>query len=172
MLPGSEYQIRDAKNEDSSEIKRLVFSILKEYGLCPDLDTTDSDLLDIYKSYPGGGGYFVVIEKEKEIMGCAGIYRINESECELRKMYLNPSIRGKGIGRLLLEKMISKAISLGFNRMKLETASILKEAISLYIKYGFKQIASEHIASRCDQVFELNLGEYVMTSNAGIQISG
>ena len=83
----------------------------------------------------------------------------NASECELRKMYLDPSIRGKGMGRFLLEQMLSKAINLGFNKMRLETASVLKEAVSLYNRYGFKQVRSEHISCRCDQVYVLDLKE-------------
>jgi putative acetyltransferase len=159
MIPAPEYHLREAVNEDSEDIKNLVFRILKEYSLESDLDTTDSDLIKIHDSYQKKGGYFVVLEKGKKILGCAGIYFLNSSECELRKMYLDPSIRGKGMGRFLLEQMHSKAINLGFSKMRLETASVLKEAVSLYNRYGFKQVRSEHISCRCDQVYVLDLKE-------------
>jgi len=159
MIPEHEYHLREAGNEDSEEIKNLVFRVLREYGLEPDPDSTDSDLIQIHDSYQKRGGYFVVLEKGLKILGCAGIYFLNASECELRKMYLDPSIRGKGMGRFLLEQMLSKAINLGFSKMRLETASKLKEAISLYNRYGFKQVSSEHISCRCDQVYVLDLKE-------------
>ncbi len=159
MIPEPEYLVREAGNKDSEEIKNLVFKVLKEYGLESDLDTTDSDLIQIHDSYQKRGGYFLVLEKEREILGCAGIYYLNDSECELRKMYLDHSIRGKGMGKFLLEQMLSKAINLGFSKMRLETASVLKEAISLYIRYGFKQVSSEHMSCRCDQVYVLDLKE-------------
>jgi N-acetylglutamate synthase-like GNAT family acetyltransferase len=156
--------LREAKNEDSQKIKDLVFSILKEYDLQPDPLSTDSDLLQVYNFYQAKGGDFAVLEKGEEILGCAGLYYLSKSECELRKMYLHSSLRGKGLGRFLLEKMINRAIELNFNIMRLETASVLKEAISLYTSFGFHEIRTEHMSCRCDQSFELDLSKYSVTS--------
>ena len=73
--------------------------------------------------------------------------------CELRKMYLHPEERGKGIGKRLLEHALFKAKELGFKKVMLETASELKEAIGLYRKYGFEPFEAEHLSTRCDQAF-------------------
>lgn len=150
-------EIREARNTDSEAIKAVVFSVLKEYGLRPDTDTTDSDLDGIEDCYFNNNGYFGVVIEHNRIVATVGLFRISQSTCELRKMYCIPESRGKGLGKKLLELSLNKARELGYSRMVLETASPLKEAIKLYKKYGFVEYQPEHLSSRCDQAFELYL---------------
>lgn len=147
--------IRDANNSDSEEIKKLIFTVLKEYGLKPDLLKTDKDLDNIEDFYFNDGGYFGVVEDEKIITATVGLCKVDEETCELRKMYSYPEQRGKGLGNKLMDYSISKAKELGFNRIILETATPLKEAISLYKKYGFTEFKPDHLSQRCDKAFEL-----------------
>ena len=70
--------------------------------------------------------------------------------CELVKMFVHPSQRGKGLGQFLLDRAIEQAKLMGFTVMELETASVLKEAIGLYRKAGFEQTDSGPHAKRCD----------------------
>jgi putative acetyltransferase len=158
MAKNSWPRLRAANNKDSRTITELVFSVLKEYNLRPDPAVTDADIKDIEQSYfKGGGTFYVLEEKDGSIIGAYGLYPINNQMCELRKMYLHSSYRGKGLGRLLLEDALSKARQIGFKKMTLETASVLKEAISLYKSYGFIEYRPEHLSSRCDQAYILEL---------------
>jgi len=151
-------RLRPANNIDSKKITELVFNILKEYNLKPDPACTDADIKDIEQSYfERGGTFYVLEEKNGSIIGVYGLYPVDRQTCELRKMYLHSSYRGKGLGKLLLEDALSKARQIGFKRMTLETASVLKEAISLYKSYGFVEYKPEHLSSRCDQAFILEL---------------
>jgi len=149
--------IRDASNADIPAIRELVFGVLKSYGLKPDPTTTDRDLDDIERSYFHGGGRFSVLEDEGRIIGSYGLWRIDDHECELRKMYLSAGHRGKGLGRLLLEHALRSAEQLGFWAVCLETASILKEARALYVKYGFMPYHPAHLSARCDQAYRKDL---------------
>ena len=151
-------RLRPANNRDCEKVTELVYSILKEYNLKPDPAVTDADIKDIKQSYfKGGGTFYVLEEKDGSIIGAYGLYPIDRQTCELRKMYLHSSYRGKGLGKLLLEEALSKARQIGFKRITLETASVLKEAISLYKSYGFIEYQPEHLSSRCDQAFILEL---------------
>jgi len=151
-------KIREAKNSDSEKIKSVVFEVLKEYNLDPDSDSTDKDLDGIEDYYHLNGGYFGVIEDDNDdIVATIGIYKLSENICELRKMYALSSQRGRGLGRKLMEFSLDKAKDLGFERIVLETASPLIEAISLYKKYGFTEYLPDHLSSRCDKAFELCL---------------
>lgn len=146
--------IRSAQNNDQQAIEDLVFSVLTDYGLQADPATTDADLQDIEGNYIKNGGAFdVYLNSANKIIGTVGLYPIRPGLCELRKMYLNPEERGKGIGIELLEHALSKAKELGFRRVMLETASELKEAIALYRKYGFEPFEPDHLSNRCDQAF-------------------
>jgi putative acetyltransferase len=158
MIKESWPRLRSADNKDCQDIARLVYGVLKEYGLKPDPACTDADIKDIESSYFGRGGTFFVLEAEDgSIIGAYGLYSIDERTCELRKMYLHKAYRGKGLGRFLLDDALSKARQLGFERMILETASVLKEAIALYKSYGFIQYNPQHMSSRCDQAYRLEL---------------
>jgi len=72
-------------------------------------------------------------------------------------MYLEPAARGQGWGRRLLEHAITKARALGFQRVILETASVLHAAIALYERRGFRRYHPEHLAARCDAAYYLDL---------------
>jgi putative acetyltransferase len=148
--------LREASNDDVEKIKTLVFDVLREYGLEPDPYDTDSDLNNIEASYFKRGGLFeIIVDKENEVWGCVGIYPVDLHTCELRKMYFAPSIRGKGFGRKLLERTVKQAKYFGFTQIKLETASVLKAAISLYESYGFHPSDSDIHASRSDKAYYL-----------------
>ena len=151
-------RLRLANNKDCRKVTELVYGVLKEYGLKPDPGATDIDLKDIEQSYFKRGGAFYVLEEEDgSIIASYGLYLIDKQTCELRKMYLHSSYRGKGLGKLMLEDALAKARQIGFKKMTLETASVLKEAISLYKSYGFVEYEPEHMSSRCDQAFVLEL---------------
>ena len=151
-------RLRPANNTDCEDIANLVYGILREYDLKPDPACTDADIKDIEHSYFERGGTFIVLEAEDgSIIGAYGLYPVDEQTCELRKMYLHKTHRGKGLGKFLLEDALSKARQLGFERMILETASVLKEAIALYKSYGFIEYNPQHISNRCDQAYLLEL---------------
>ncbi len=151
-------RLRPANNSDCEHIANLVYSVLREYDLKLDPACTDADIKDIESSYFGQGGTFFVLETEDgTIIGAYGLCPIDEQTCELRKMYLHKAHRGKGLGKFLLEDALSKAGELGFGKVTLETASVLTEAISLYKSYGFVEYNAQHLSSRCDQAYLLEL---------------
>lgn len=151
------FNIRAAKDTDTIAIKGIVFSVLKEYGLTPDEEDTDQDLASVESFYFENGGYFAVVEDEGKIIASTGLHKIDSRRCELRKMYMLPEYRGRGLGRQLLSFSIDKARAMGFEVMTLETASVLKEAIALYEKFGFEKHDSANLVSRCDQAYQLSL---------------
>ena len=131
-------RLRPATNADCQAVRDLVFAVLEEYGLQPDPGSTDADLDDIEQSYFARGGTFCVLEdRDGSVVGAYGLYPMENQTCELRKMYLRREYRGQGLGKRLLEDALANARQLGFARVVLETASVLKEAITLYESYGF-----------------------------------
>jgi putative acetyltransferase len=154
-----ELSIRSATNEDRDQIEELVFGILRSFDLALDREGTDRDLSDIESNYLDRGGVFEVVEnRDGKIVGTVGLYPLDETTIELRKMYFDPSIRGRGLGKQLLTKMIEKAKNLGYLRVYLETASVLTRAVHLYESAGFKPVDVKH-TPRCDQAYVLELGD-------------
>ncbi|WP_081909621.1 GNAT family N-acetyltransferase [Aureispira sp. CCB-QB1] len=150
------YRLIPATNHYTKEMKQLVFDVLEEYGLKP--GAIDFCLDDVEKHYFERGGYFVVIlDQNGVVVGTGGIYPLDDQSLELRKMYLRSEHRGKGLGQWMLTLLLEKAKVLGFQRVELDTASVLKEAIGLYKKNGFQRFESDHMVARCDQAYELLL---------------
>jgi ribosomal protein S18 acetylase RimI-like enzyme len=72
--------------------------------------------------------------------GCVGLRPLDAQTCEMKRMYVKPDFRGKGIGRLLGEQIIQQAKERGYQSMRLDTADTMHAAQGLYRSLGFKQI--------------------------------
>lgn len=150
------YTFVAANNKQTNEIQELVFSVLEEYGLKK--GTMDFCLEDVEKHYFQNRGFFgVLIDENNKIVATGGLFKLDDKRVELRKMYMLPLYRGKGLGKFILEILLGKARELGYERIELATVGVLKEAIALYEKCGFQPFTPPYITSRCDQAFQLTL---------------
>ncbi|GAA0894395.1 hypothetical protein GCM10009122_40760 [Fulvivirga kasyanovii] len=108
------------------------------------MEPEDHKALDHPQQYIiNNGGFIVVALYNDEPVGvCAGL-KMNDPEYdyELAKMAVSPKAQGKNIGWLLGQAVISKARKLGAKKLYLESNTILKPAISLYQKMGFRKVA-------------------------------
>src|SRR4051794_30945378 len=97
------YRIRRATNADCAAVQAIVFAALREHGLTPEPDATDADLFDFDQHYITRGGCFhVITDAAGIVVGSVGLYPIDARTIELRKMYLSPEHRGRGLGKRLL----------------------------------------------------------------------
>jgi putative acetyltransferase len=153
-----DFVLRPATNDDQGAIQALIFGVLREYGLKPDPEGTDADLQNIGDYYSFKKGRFdVLVDSSGRIFGTVALAQVTATTCELRKMYLDRSVRGQGLGRRLLDHALAVARRMGFHRMELETASVLQEAVALYERYGFQTFTHCHGACRCDLAYFLDL---------------
>lgn len=84
-------------------------------------------------------GIFLAALQDGEMVGCGGICRHPEDDdvAEIRRMYVDPALRGQGIGARILEALEQQAVELGYRAVRLETGSEQREAIRLYERAGF-----------------------------------
>ncbi len=157
MTENAEIIIRSATNDDCVRVQALVFGVLREYGLAPDPEGTDRDIADIEANYIRRGGIFEILEDERgNLLGTCGLYPLSAETVELRKMYFAKELRGRGMGKQTLQRMIEKARETSFKKIYLETASVLKEAVHLYEKFGFTPTEEKH-TPRCDAAYSLDI---------------
>lgn len=143
-------ELRNYQAGDGTAVYHLVERVLREYELEMDPEGTDKDISDIPRFYIIRGGTFRVLTAGHKVVGCYGLYRINDFCCELRKMYLLRQYRGIGMGRKLMDNALDTARELGFREMVLETSTRLKEARVLYDRYGFVPYDPPRMSARCD----------------------
>ena len=138
--------IRKLEKRDNREIAEVIRSVFREFRIDKPgtvyYDPTTDDLFSLFKK--PGSMYWIAEEDERIIGGC-GIYAtpgLPEGCAELVKLYLLPECRGKGIGRMLMEKTFESAKGLGYKQVYLESMPELSKAIGIYEKAGFSFISS------------------------------
>jgi ribosomal protein S18 acetylase RimI-like enzyme len=72
--------------------------------------------------------------------GCASLRKIGDGIGEMKRLYIRPAFQGKGIGRLLAERIIAEAKASGVHLLRLDTLPSMEGAIHLYRKLGFQEI--------------------------------
>ncbi len=130
-------EVRQYRPEDSVGVKNLILSILeKEYPFDRSA-YQDSDINDISGTYGGEGNVFFVIEKDKKIVGTAGIKRETAESALLRRLFVDENYRRKGFGTALLKKAVAFCGSKEYKEMIFRATDRMREAMKLCKKTGF-----------------------------------
>lgn len=87
-----------------------------------------------------GRGAFLIVYREAAPVGCGALRRLDAETAELKRMYVSPSERGRGLGRRLVAALEAEARSLGVRRLVLETGVRQAAALALYRTTGFHPI--------------------------------
>lgn len=133
-----DYQFRPATNADVPEIKNLVSSVLAEVGLGLSPESGEADLDDIEATYTQAGGTFEgIVAADGRIVGCCGLRPIDIRRIELRYMCVLPEVRGQGLRRQLLKRMLNVARRRGYEEVRLEVNENIGDATRLYENCGF-----------------------------------
>ncbi|HLN56194.1 MAG TPA: GNAT family N-acetyltransferase [Bacteroidales bacterium] len=142
-----EVTFRKIERRDNAEIASLIRTVFREFGIDrPGTVYTDPTTDDLFTLFRAPGSEYWIAEENSRIVGGCGIYptpNLPEGCCELVKLYLDASQRGKGIGRKLMEKAFESAREYGFRQIYLESMPELSKAISLYEKSGFRFIPAQ-----------------------------
>ena len=85
-------------------------------------------------------GAFVVLVENDEMLGCGGLKRFEEGICEIKRMYVAPDARGRGLGEVLLEALEQRARDLGYAVARLDTGDRQMAAQRLYEGAGYRRI--------------------------------
>lgn len=148
------FVIRDWRKEDRDAAARVIRQVLAEYGLPWQPKLADRDVIEVETAYLATGGEFWVVEQDSTIVGTAAYQPIvrGQNAVEIRKMYLLPEVRGRGLGKYLLAQLEQAIAIKDYQEIWLETVSILKEAVKLYELNGY-QPADGVETERCDLVY-------------------
>ena len=138
LRESAEIQIVDYKPEYQAAFKKLNEEWITQYFKMEDTDYKSLDHPDDYILKKGG--HILIALYENEAVGACALIKMDDHMYELAKMAVSPNAKGKGIGFLLGRACIAKAKSLGANKVYLESNTILKPAINLYHKLGFKKV--------------------------------
>jgi GNAT superfamily N-acetyltransferase len=146
--PESNWKIRSFHAGDASGARRLIETVWREhFHDHPDPFVRDfiysrlSDVDHAETTY-GDRAVFLCAIAEGEIIGTGAIRRVNDSECEMVRMFVASNHRGCGIGRAIAEELIRFAGSAGYDRVRLSSNNALTASHRLYERMGFQPVAT------------------------------
>ena len=121
-----------------------IKGLFQEYAdsLSFELDFQDfnEELASLPGKYAPPLGSILVAREDAETVGCVAVRPLREGICEMKRLYVKPSHRGKNLGRDLALAIIEEAKRLGYKVMRLDTVVAMKEASTLYRALGFQPI--------------------------------
>ncbi len=85
---------------------------------------------------------FYILEDAGQPIGMGGLRRVRDGVAEMKRVYVRETARGRGLGRLLIDRLIADARRFGYGQMLLDTAPTLETAIALYLRLGFAPISA------------------------------
>jgi len=122
--------------------RELLLEYAQSLGFSLCFQNFDKELAGLPGDYAPPEGRLLLAECEGQLAGCVALHRLESGICEMKRLYLRPQFRGKGLGRLLAERIMTEARDIGYLRMRLDTVEpIMKDAVAMYRKLGFKLIA-------------------------------
>jgi putative acetyltransferase len=98
------------------------------------------DMEDLQSHYPGDDGAFLVLTDNDKVVGTGAIRRLDNTTCELKRMWFLKEYRGQGWGKQMAQMLLNRAAQMGYTTVRLDTAPELEQAIRLYRKLGFQPI--------------------------------
>src|SRR5581483_2890889 len=116
----------------------LEYASALEISLC--FHNFEAELATLPGKYAPSRGRLLLAQENAEPVGCVALRPLEEGICEMKRLYVRPNWRRKGLGRVLAERIIAAAREIGYGRIRLDTLDSLTPAIALYRSLGFEPI--------------------------------
>ncbi len=130
--------LQAATPHEWNEARRLV----REYAASLNVDLSfqdfDRELEHFTVEYAAPKGAFILAEDQGQFVACIGVRQFADEVGEVKRLYVAPAARGRGLGRVLVELVITRARQLGYGSLLLDTLPFMKEAQALYLSLGFQ----------------------------------
>jgi GNAT superfamily N-acetyltransferase len=128
--------VRVSGPADLDEVRALFREYAASLPFALDFQDFEQELAELPGAYAPPRGVLLLARDA----GCVALRPIDATVCELKRLYVRPSARGTGLGRRLVEAIVTEARALGYSSMRLDTTPSMAAAQSLYEQIGFREI--------------------------------
>src|SRR5215469_12479983 len=137
------FDLRQAESpEEMVSIRELFLEYANSLGFSLCFQSFDQELASLPGDYAQPRGRLLLATQEGVAAGCAALHPLEDRICEMKRLYVRPRFRGRGLGKLLAEQLIREARALGYQQLRLDTVEpTMGEAVTMYRKMGFREIA-------------------------------
>lgn len=150
------FRVREVSDEHGvSEVRRLVMAYAAAMTTTPGVEHLLADAVALPGRFarPRGGLWLASADGGDRGVGCVALRPLDDEMGEVKRMYVDPAWRGRGVGRALLETLIAGARDRGYIALRLGTLEEMKEAQSLYHSLGFRPIERYRPDEMVDTIF-------------------
>ena len=113
----------------------------------------DREILHLEEKYGPPKGRLYLARWNGETAGCIALRPLDEHRCEMKRLYVRPAFRNRGIARKLVDTVLADARSIGYHEMLLDTLPFLTEAIAMYEGLGFVRTECYNDSPLTDTVY-------------------
>ncbi|MBP1918035.1 GNAT family N-acetyltransferase [Youngiibacter multivorans] len=122
------------------DAKELFVEYSRSIGVSLCFQGFDEELDSLPGKYSPPKGSLILAYVDGSAAACAALRYISDEICELKRVYVREEIRGLGLGREIVVRMIEEAKALGYGYMRLDTLPSMTSARKLYFSLGFHEI--------------------------------
>lgn len=126
--------------EHLDAVKTLFMEYARSLEFSLGFQDFEEEISDMPGHYGPPDGCILLAFYDDVPVGCVGLRRLEEGVCEMKRLYVKPEFRGRGIGKYLSEMIIAEAKRIGYDKMRLDTLSSMTEANAIYGNLGFRDI--------------------------------
>jgi ribosomal protein S18 acetylase RimI-like enzyme len=127
--------------EQIAFIRELFLEYAESLGFSLCFQGFDQELASLPGDYAPPGGRLILATSNTRAIGCVALHKITADVCEMKRLYVRPKFRGKGLGRELAEKIIAEARRIGYKKLRLDTVEPrMQKAVAMYRQLDFYEI--------------------------------
>lgn len=134
---------------DIAAIKQLCI----DYSNWLPVDLGFQDFNQELHDFPKGFVCLILAKQAGKPVGAVALKSHSKTTCEMKRLFIKPQAQGKGIGRLLSERIMHEAKGLGYSEMILDSLKRLKPAVALYQSLGFTEIEPYNFNPEDDVIY-------------------
>jgi putative acetyltransferase len=149
VLSNTEILVTPAESShEMAQIRELFTEYAESLGFSLCFQDFDREVAGLPGDYGPPDGRLLLARYGSEAAGCIALHSLDRESlepdvCEMKRLYVRPQFRGRSVGRLLAERVIAEAKSIGYTKMRLDTVEPkMKNAVALYRALGFREIGA------------------------------